>query len=120
MPLKPKTIEKLYWTIGEVADELGVNNSTIRFWEKEFGMSAARRTGKGDRLYTRKEIEQFQRVQQLVKDEGYTLNGAKARLKGSGAQAQPLAHEQVREIIGRLREVRAKLVSLRSELGSQG
>jgi DNA-binding transcriptional MerR regulator len=116
MPLKPKTIEKLYWTIGEVADELGVNNSTIRFWEKEFGMSAARRTGKGDRLYTRKEIEQFQRVQQLVKDEGYTLNGAKARLsRPEEPPAPPIDLEALRK---RLLAIRRALVEWSKESGT--
>ncbi len=116
MPLKPKTIEKLYWTIGEVAGELGVNNSTIRFWEKEFGMSAARRTGKGDRLYTRKEIEQFQRVQQLVKDEGYTLSGAKARLsRTEEPAAQPIDLAALRE---RLLAIRRALVEWSKESGT--
>lgn len=114
MPLKPKTIEKLYWTIGEMAEELGVNNSTVRFWEKEFGMSAARRTGKGDRLYTRKEIEQFKRIQQLVKEEGYTLNGARAQLrKGDETEGQPMMAEQLRE---RLIGIRRKLVELSRQL----
>jgi DNA-binding transcriptional MerR regulator len=113
MPLKPKTIEKIYWTIGEVAEELGVNNSTIRFWEKEFGMSAARRTGKGDRLYTRKEIEQFQRIQQLVKQEGYTLSGARAQIrKTDEPDAPPVDLELLRE---RLLAIRRKLVELSRE-----
>ena len=51
MPLKPKTIEKIYWTIGEVAQELSVANSSIRFWEKEFGAFTPKRTNRGDRLY---------------------------------------------------------------------
>ena len=70
MPLKPKTIEKIYWTIGEVAEEIGVNTSSIRFWEKEFGTINPRRTNRGDRLYGRKEIEQLRTIQHLVKDKG--------------------------------------------------
>jgi murein DD-endopeptidase MepM/ murein hydrolase activator NlpD len=50
MPYKEKTIEKLYWSIGEVAEQLGVNTSLIRYWEKEFGTLRPKRTGKGDRL----------------------------------------------------------------------
>lgn len=113
MPLKPKTIEKIYWTIGEVAAELGVKNSSIRFWEKEVGTIDPKRTGKGDRLYTRKEIEQFKRIQQLVKAEGYTLNGAKAQLR-KGGEPEPETLEAVRTA---LLEVRRRLVRLREDLG---
>ncbi len=70
MPYKEKTIEKLYWSIGEVAEQLGVNTSLIRYWEKEFGTLRPKRTGKGDRLYTKKDIEQLQRIQHLVKEKG--------------------------------------------------
>jgi DNA-binding transcriptional MerR regulator len=116
MPLKPKTIEKIYWTIGEVAAELGVKNSSIRFWEKEVGTIDPKRTGKGDRLYTRKEIEQFKRIQQLVKAEGYTLNGAKAQLR-KGGEPEPETLEAVRDS---LLEVRRRLVRLREELNAKG
>lgn len=114
MPLKPKTIEKLYFTIGEVADELGVNTSNIRFWEREFGTISPKRTNRGDRLYTRKEIEQLRTIQHLVKEKGFTLQGAKAQLK----QAEPADEranraEQLRE---RLLEARRKLVALREAL----
>lgn len=117
MPLKPKTIEKLYWTIGEVADELGVNNSTIRFWEKEFDLSAARRTGKGDRLYTRKEIDHLRTIQHLVKDKGFTLQGARTQLKQGLPDAQPQQPDHLREVAERLSVLRAKLLTLRGELG---
>jgi DNA-binding transcriptional MerR regulator len=120
MPLKPKTIEKLYFTIGEVAVELGVNNSSIRFWEKEFGTIIPKRTNRGDRLYTRKEIEQLRTIQRLVKEEGFTLNGAKERLKRGLPSDEPEPRtvdlEQVRE---RLLEVRRRLVALRDSLPPQ-
>jgi DNA-binding transcriptional MerR regulator len=101
---------KLFWTIGEVAAGLGVNQSLIRYWEKEFGMIRPKRTGRGDRLYTRKEIELLKRIQRLVKEEGYTLNGAKARLrKAEEAEAAPLDVATLRE---RLLGIRLKLIEL--------
>lgn len=116
MPLRPKTIEKLYWTIGEVADELGVNNSTIRFWEKEFGMSAARRTGKGDRLYTRKEIEHLQRIQHLVKEKGFTLKGARNHLRTIDPEEPRPTGLDLAALEQRLLLLRAKALELAKQL----
>ena len=115
MPLKPQTIEKLYWTIGEVAQELGVANSSIRFWEKEFGTISPRRTSRGDRLYTRPQIEQLRTIQHLVKEEGFTIHGAKEKLKRGvpEQEATVVDAEAVRE---RLLQVRRKLVELRNVL----
>lgn len=110
MPYKEKTIEKLYWSIGEVAAELGVNASLIRYWEKEFGTLRPRRTGRGDRLFTRKDIEQLQRIQHLVKEKGFTLAGAKEQLRAVEPTTAPDARTALRE---RLERVREKLLALR-------
>lgn len=113
MPLKPKTIEKIYWTIGEVADEIGVNTSSIRFWEKEFGTINPKRTNRGDRLYTRKEIDQLRTIQHLVKEKGYTLNGAKTQLrKPDPAETPALDVEELRD---RLLKARSIAMALRDE-----
>ncbi|MBK9147552.1 MAG: MerR family transcriptional regulator [Flavobacteriales bacterium] len=117
MPLKPKIIEKIYWTIGEVAEELGVANSSIRFWEKEFGAFTPKRTSRGDRLYSREQIEQLRTIQHLVKEEGFTIHGAKEKLKrGFEPERAPLEAGAVRE---RLLIVRRKLVELRNALRNQ-
>lgn len=119
MPLKPKTIGKLYWTIGEVAEELGVNTSSIRFWEKEFGTIIPKRTNRGDRLYTTKEIDQLRTIQRLVKEEGFTLNGAKSQMKQGAVAKEPVPaadHEAIRE---RLLAIRRSLVELRNALGGE-
>ena len=113
MPYKEKTVEKLFWSIGEVADELGVNTSLIRYWEKEFGhLLRTRRNSKGDRLFTVKEIEQLRRIQHLVKDQGFTLNGAKVRLK-SDEPASPPVLDALTEVRERLLKVRSELLALR-------
>lgn len=109
MPYKERTVEKLYWTIGEVADELGVNTSSIRYWEKEFGSLRPKRTGRGDRLFTRKDIDQIKRIMHLVKEEGFTLNGAKEQIRKAD---EPAPTPDLTELRERLQEVRAKLVSL--------
>ncbi|HRD53974.1 MAG TPA: MerR family transcriptional regulator [Flavobacteriales bacterium] len=119
MPLKPKTIEKIYFTIGEVAQELGVANSSVRFWEKEFGNITPRRTGKGDRLYTREQIEQLRVIQQLVKGEGFTIQGAKEKLKRGEAPVVERPGFDAEAMRERLLNVRRKLVDLRSALRTQ-
>ena len=109
MPYKERTVEKLYWTIGEVAEELGVNTSSIRYWEKEFGSLRPKRTGKGDRLFARKDIDQIKRIMHLVKEEGFTLNGAKERIRKADEPAPEL---DVAELRDRLQRVRSQLLSL--------
>ena len=112
MPLKPKTIEKIYWTIGEVAEEIGVNTSSIRFWEKEFGTISPKRTNRGERLYTRKEIDHLRTIQHLVKDKGYTLNGAKTQLRKPDAAELPVIDlEQLRDRLLRARSLAKALLN---------
>lgn len=79
--LKETKIEKLYYTIGEVADMFNVNSSLIRFWEKEFDIIKPRKNKKGNRLFTAKDIENFQLIYHLVKEKGMTLKGAQKKLK---------------------------------------
>jgi DNA-binding transcriptional MerR regulator len=113
MPLKEKTIERVYWTIGEVAEQLGVNTSVLRYWEKEFGMLRPKRTGKGDRLYTKEDIAKVRRIQQLLKDEGFTIQGARERLRQRPQQAD-VQPDVLAEVVDRLLHVRARLLELRA------
>ncbi|MBP6389859.1 MAG: MerR family transcriptional regulator [Flavobacteriales bacterium] len=113
MPYKERTVEKLYHSIGEVAERLGVNTSLIRYWEKEFGTLRPRRNGKGDRLYTMKDIAQLERIHHLVKEKGFTLNGAKEALRENTSRPEPGADDTIRE---RLMTVREKLVEWRGSL----
>lgn len=113
MPYREKTIDRLYWSIGEVAGELGVNTSLIRYWEKEFGTIRPKRTGKGDRLYTRKEIDQLKRIQHLVKEKGFTLHGAKEQLRAADGPAPDEGAARSREVLQRLQRVRRELLALR-------
>ncbi len=83
MPYKEKEIEKLYYTIGEVAQMFNVNTSHIRFWSKEFEVIRPATNKKGNRLYTQSDIENFKKIYHLVKEKGFTLKGAKSELKDS-------------------------------------
>lgn len=76
-----QNFNKLYYSIGEVADIFGVNASLIRFWEKEFDVIKPKKNAKGDRKFTPKDIEIIHRIHGLVKIKGYTLDGAKKNLK---------------------------------------
>ena len=116
MPYKEKIVERLYWSIGEVAEEMGVNTSLIRHWEKEFGMIRPKRTGRGDRQYTRKDIDLLKRIQELVKEQGYTLQGARELLRRSEPSEQPF--DPNKELRGRLLHVRAELIALAAATGN--
>lgn len=81
MPYKEKETDKLYYTIGEVAKKFDVNTSLIRFWEKEFDLIKPKKNKKGNRLFSQADLDNFQLIFQLVKEQGYTLSGAKDKLK---------------------------------------
>ncbi|MDX2188308.1 MAG: MerR family transcriptional regulator [Bacteroidota bacterium] len=77
MPYKAKEIEKKYYTIGEVAQQFGVATSLIRFWESEFENIKPVKNKKGNRVYTKEDIEDISIVYHYVKEKGFTLQGAK-------------------------------------------
>ncbi len=81
MAYKEKEIEKLYFTIGEVARMFDVNTSHIRFWSKEFDVIKPATNKKGNRMYTQSDIDNFKKIYHLVKEKGFTLKGAKVELK---------------------------------------
>ena len=81
MPYKESKVEKLYYSIGEVASMFGVNTSLIRFWEKEFDIIKPKKNKKGNRFFTKEDIEHFHLIYHLVKERGLTLKGAKKKLK---------------------------------------
>jgi DNA-binding transcriptional MerR regulator len=80
MPYKEKKVEKLYYSIGEVAEMLEVPVSTVRFWENEFDQLKPMKNKKGNRLFTPADIKNLKIIHHLVKDEGMTLSGVKKKL----------------------------------------
>lgn len=80
MQMVTKELTKLYYSIGEVANMFNVNSSLIRFWEKEFSNIKPKKNKKGNRMFTPKDIENFEKIYHLVKLQGFTLEGAKKKL----------------------------------------
>lgn len=103
--------EKLYYSIGEVAKMFDVNTSLIRFWEKEFDIIKPQKNKKGNRMFTKKDVDNFHLIFNMVKEQGYTLQGAKEKLSISGD-----ASEKNLEITKRLKKVRNFLMELRETL----
>lgn len=111
MPYKEPKIEKLYYTIGEVAEMFNVNTSLIRFWEKEFDIIKPHKNKKGNRMFTPQDIENFHLIFHLVKERGMTLKGAKKKLKEN---REGTIHDF--EVVSRLKKIRKLLTEIRDNL----
>jgi DNA-binding transcriptional MerR regulator len=103
--------EKRYYKIGEVAKAFSVNTSLIRFWEKEFEIIKPKKNVKGNRLFTSNDVSNFKLIYNLVKERGFTLEGAKQKLKKN-----PLGTINNHEIVSRLEFVKAELVKIKNQL----
>ncbi len=103
--------EKRYYKIGEVAKAFDVNTSLIRFWEKEFDVIKPKKNAKGNRLFTQEDIANFKLIFNLVKERGFTLEGAKQKLKKN-----PEGTFNKHEIITRLESVKAELNKIKNQL----
>ena len=111
MPYKGKPTEKLFYKIGEVAKMFRVNVSLIRFWEKEFDILKPKKNNKGNRLFTKKDVDNLTIIYHLVKERGFTLEGAKQKLKENKNDTIDNI-----EIVNHLKDIRGFLVKLREEL----
>ena len=81
MPYKEREIEKKYYSIGEVAEMFHVATSLIRYWEGEFDIIRPKKDKKGNRRFTKEDIENIRLIFHLVKERGYTLQGAQEMIK---------------------------------------
>ncbi len=108
-----KQLTKLYYSIGEVAAIFNVNASLIRFWEKEFSTIQPKKSKKGNRLFTVKDIENFNKIYHLVKTNGYTLEGAKKVLKDKNATIETQSKNNNDNIIEKLEQIKTKLKQLK-------
>ena len=111
MAYKEKEIEKLYYSIGEVAETFNVAPSLIRFWESEFDIIKPKKNRKGNRQFTREDIDNVRTIYHLVKEKGFTLQGAKEMLRNDSQ-----AVKDKMEMIESLRNVRQFLAELRDKL----
>ncbi|MFD2999018.1 MerR family transcriptional regulator [Pontibacter diazotrophicus] len=114
MPYKEKEIEKQYYSIGEVAAQFDVAPSLIRFWETEFEQLKPKKNKKGNRQYTPKDIENLRTVYHLVKERGYTIQGAKEMMKNKSVQTKDKI-----EIIESLEKVKAFLQGIKNQLNTK-
>ncbi|HSP10917.1 MAG TPA: MerR family transcriptional regulator [Salegentibacter sp.] len=103
--------DKRYYSIGEVATAFNVNTSLIRFWEKEFDVIKPKKNAKGNRKFTPEDIKNLEFIYHLVKERGFTLEGAKTHLK---EERQKTLNNF--EIIRKLEGIKARLTDLKNQL----
>jgi DNA-binding transcriptional MerR regulator len=111
MAYKEKEIEKLYYSIGEVAELFNVAPSLIRFWESEFDLIKPKKNRKGNRQFTKEDIDNVRTIYHLVKEKGFTLQGAKEMLRNDTE-----AVKDKMDMISSLKRVRSFLLELREKL----
>ncbi len=103
-------LDKLYYSIGEVAQAFNVNPSLIRYWEKQFPILQPKRNKKGNRYFTPEDIKNLKMIYYLVKEKEYTLDGARIALTTNAKLSETVS------MIDRLNFVRAELIKLKESL----
>jgi len=111
VPYKEPKIEKHFYSISEVAALFGVNTSLVRYWEKEFPTIKPFKNKKGNRLFTKENIEQVRQVYHLVKERGLTLEGARKKLKDNREDTVNNF-----EVVKHLEEIKRQLTEILAEL----
>ena len=111
MTYKEEKIEKLFYPIGEVAKIFDVSVSSIRYWEKEFTILKPKKNKKGNRMFTKKDLDNLMIIYHLIKERGFTLDGAKKKLRDNKKDTIDNI-----EIITHLKNMRKFLVAFREEL----
>lgn len=106
-----ESAHKMYYAIGEVAKIFDVNTSLIRYWENEFTILKPKKNKKGNRLFTQEDLKNLRIIYHLVKERGFTLEGAKKKLKEN---KKDTVNEM--EIIDRLNQIKAFLLDLKTHL----
>ncbi len=102
--------DKLYYSIGEVAKAFNVNASLIRYWEQEFPIIKPKKNKKGNRYFTPEDLKNLQIIYHLVKEKGYTLDGARIALTTNSKISETIS------MIDRLEFVKAELQKLKDSL----
>ena len=113
---------KLYFRIGEVATLIGVEPHVLRYWEREFRSIRPTKSAKGQRVYSRRDVENLLRVRDLLYTEGFTIAGAKKQLQRGGvepreAQDEPAADAGPAKIREALLELRGEIEAFLTDLG---
>lgn len=108
--------EKLYYSMGEVAEMFDVNPSLIRYWGTRFAALRPKRNKKGNRMFTAEDIETLKLIHHLVKERGMTLDGARKALSAERTVSRAEGSAEI-ELLERLQAVRAMLVQVRDSYG---
>ena len=104
-------MEKLYYSIGEISKILNISTSKIRFWEKEFDTIKPKKNKKGNRLFTKKDIDKLKLIQHLLEDKKYTIQGAKYKIRNN-----PNKTETHQKVIDNLKKIKKELIEIRNGL----
>ena len=127
MPLN-KTIQKQYFSITEVADQMDLSASQLRYWEKEFALLKPKTNARGKRFYHQSDIEVIEQIKWLVKDQGYTIVGARKAMRKRKEVAEQMASAvkpsaasdainlDRQELLWRLKSVRSDLEAIQESL----
>lgn len=113
---------KLYYRIGEVAEIVGVEPHVLRYWETEFRSIRPQKSRKGQRIYSRRDVERLLRVKELLYTEGFTIAGARKRLRARGVEPVPAddpAQQRARRLHAALLEVRSDVEAALAELDTE-
>ena len=111
MPLNNKPAEKIFFKISEVAIMFDINISAVRFWEKEFDILKPKKNKKGNSLFTQKDIKNIKIIYHLLKERGFTVEGAKKKLKENKGDTINNV-----EIVSHLKDIKEFLIRLRDGL----
>lgn len=102
--------DKVYFTIGEVAEIFNVNTSLIRYWEQEFEQLHPHKNRKGDRRYVKKDIETLHTIYILVKEKGFTIEGAKKALTENSTASDK------KDLLDKLLQIKNELLKLKNQI----
>jgi len=107
--MKTNLQEKRYYSIGEVATRFNVNSSLIRFWEQEFKILNPKKNSRGNRKFTNTDIENINKIYFLLKEKGYTIQGAKDYIRNEKTSKKL-------DIVSKLKQIKDKLIEIRDQL----
>jgi DNA-binding transcriptional MerR regulator len=109
--MKVNLPEKRYYSIGEISNAFGVNPSLIRFWDQEFDIIQPKKNAKGNRMFTPEDVKNLELIYHLVKERGFTLEGARIHLKESKKKTLDKF-----EIIQKLENIKNVLTQLKENM----
>ena len=107
--------DKMFFRVGEVAELVGVETHVLRYWESEFKMRP-QRSSSGQRMYRRRDVEKFLRIQQLVHEQGFTVQGARKALADGQGGAAPVESDRIADALARVEAARARVAEARARL----